>query len=141
MEETTPVVADHRQADDLADSWRTRQRDFLLSLGVGKRRRDRLAGLGQLAAQHERAVLARGHQVKLIADSLAAFDGQRQKLAKLVVRRPRRAGYMSFKQAGEHLLDAPHVSAGDPGLGGRGIHQLVAALQRARARPCGAARA
>ena len=29
------VVADDGQADDLADPWRTRQRDLLLSMGVG----------------------------------------------------------------------------------------------------------
>ena len=39
-------------------------------------------------------------------------------------------GYMSFEQAGQDLLDRPDISPGDARLGGRGIHQLIAALQR-----------
>ena len=110
MQQATPVVADDGQADDFADSWRAWQRDFLLPVGVGQRGRDHLAGLSELRRQHNRAVLARRHQVKLIADPLASLDGQRKKLAKLlVVDLP--VGVHELQQAGKDLLDAPHVTA------------------------------
>ena len=85
----------------------------------------------QLAGQHDRAVLASRHQVKLVADPLPPFEGNFEEFAKLLVGDfPVRVH--ELEQAGQHLLDASHVTPGDPGLGGRGIHQLIPALQRSQ---------
>ena len=50
----------------------------LLPVGVGQGGRDRLTGLGEPRRKDDGAILAGSHQVKLIADPLAALDGQRQ---------------------------------------------------------------
>src|SRR5438552_10940772 len=122
MEQTAPVVADYGKADDFADLWRTRQRYFLLSMGVGQCRRDDLAGLNQLSRQNDWPVLASRHQVKLVADTLPSFDSNFQKFPKLLVGDiPVRVH--ELEQAGQNLLDALHVTPGDSSLGGGGIHQ------------------
>ena len=107
------------------------KRDLLLSLGVGQRRRDELSRLSQLAGQHDGPVLAWRHQVKLVADSLPPFEGDFEKFAKLVVR-DLAVRVHELEQAGQHFLDASYIPPGDPRLGGRGIHQLIPALQRSK---------
>src|SRR5208337_2538466 len=84
-----------------------------------------------LTTQYKRPVLTWGHQVKLISHSLATFNGQRKKLAELVVRQLA-VGIHEFQKAREDLLDPPDISASDPRLGGRSVHQLVAGLQGAQ---------
>ena len=66
--------------------------------------------------------------MKLVTDPLAAFEGNFQEFAKLlVVDIPVRVH--ELEQAGQYFLDASHITPRDPGLGGRGIHQLIPALQ------------
>src|SRR5688572_14573647 len=61
MEKAPSIVANNTQPDDLADPRRTRQSDFLLALGIGQLRRDRLPRLSQFASENDRAILPWGH--------------------------------------------------------------------------------
>ena len=86
VQQTTTIVADHRQTDDFADSWCAGQRDLLLPLGIKKPRRDALARLREASAELNRPVFPRCHEMELIADSLATFDPHGEQLAELIVR-------------------------------------------------------
>jgi hypothetical protein len=86
MEKAPTIVADYCQTGDFTDPWRTRQGNLLLASGVRQSRCDELSGLHQLASQHDRAILARRHQVKLVTDSLPPFEGNFEEFAKLLVR-------------------------------------------------------